>query len=269
MTLINELVMEIDYTIKSLTESKTQPNNIYHKHPHHAAQKADDKIITQNIKLFNRIMEQIKKDINGFSKTSKNLTEFQEKIGIYIQSNPITTEANIQNFIKAVNGVASQFRPGLPPGGTQELVKEVIRTRTMTHLDKLGIDIQGNMRNILEESVNNQKGMRYARDEMAKNIDGMNRNRAEVIARTETGYARSQAELVKAESKGQEYFVVVSAGDCCDECFDVYDGNTFHVPEDEDMLPPLHPNCRCAATFFRTEGQAEDMAETTSKPDRD
>jgi len=256
----------VDSTIELLSGSPKATKNFYHKPPHSVAVKADDKIITENIKLFNKVMQQIKDDVEGFAERSKDLTEFQERVGLYVKVNPMTTEANILNFIEAVNGVAAQFAPGLPVGGTQELVKEVIRTRTMDTLTKLGADVQGNMRNILEQSVNNQKGMRYARDEILKNVDGMTRNRAEVIARTETVYARNQAELVKAEAKGKEYFVVVSAGDCCDECYDTYDGNTFHIPEDEDMLPPLHPNCRCTATFFRTEEQAGQMAEETSKP---
>lgn len=256
----------MDSTIELLTGSQPVTKSLYQKHPHQVAVKADDKIITSNIKLFNKVMQQIKDDVEGFAERSKNLAEFQERVGLYVKVNPMTTEANILNFIEAVNGVAAQFAPGLPVGGTQELVKEVIRTRTMDTLTKLGADVQGNMRNILEQSVNNQKGMRYARDEILNNVDGMTRNRAEVIARTETVYARNQAELVKAEAKGKEYFIVVSAGDCCDECYETYDGNTFHIPEDEDMLPPLHPNCRCTATFFRSEEQAEDMAGETSKP---
>ena len=260
------MIQAVDFTIESLKGSPTAKKSFYQHTPYPVASKGDDKIITSNIKLFNKVMGRIKSDVEGFAERSKNLAEFQERVGLYVQANPMTTEANIQNFIKAVNGVAAEFKPGLPAGGTQELVKEVIRTRTMDTLTKLGADVQGNMRNILEQSVNNQKGMRYARDEILKNVDGMTRNRAEVIARTETVYARNQAELVKAEAKGKEYFVVVSAGDCCDECYDTYDGNTFHIPEDEDMLPPLHPNCRCTATFFRTEEQAGQMAEETSKP---
>ena len=120
-------------------------------------------------------------------------------------------------------------------------------------MTNIGEDARSSIKNILEQSINNEKGMRYARDEMYKSIDSMSRNRAEVTARTETVNARNQAELLKAQDAGKEYFIVVSAGDCCNECYDAYDGNTFHLPEDEDMLPPLHPNCRCTASFFRSE----------------
>ena len=257
----------VDDSLRSL-KAPSQPN-LYTQPIHHAAAKADTPAITENIKLFRRVMERIEADVEDLATNSKTLVEFRERLGIYVQANPMTTEANMPFFMEAVNGVATEYMnlvKSLPPGGTQELTKEIIRTRTMDHLTKLGTDTTSQLRNTLEQSINNQKGMRYARDEMAKNIEGMTKNRAEVIARTETVYARNQAELVKAEAKGKEYFIVVSAGDCCDDCYETYDGNTFHVPEDEDMLPPLHPNCRCTATFFRTEEQAGEMADETSKP---
>ena len=243
--------------------------NLYTRPVHKVAVKGDDQIITANIKLFRKVMGRIEADVEDLATNSKSLAEFRERLGLYVQANPMTTEANMPFFTEAVNSIAAEYSSlvkSLPPGGTQELTKEIIRTRTMDNLTKLGTDTTSQLRNTLEQSINNQKGMRYARDEMAKNIEAMTKNRAEVIARTETVYARNQAELVKAEAAGKEYFIVVSAGDCCDECYDTYDGNTFHVPEDEDMLPPLHPNCRCTATFFRTEELAETMAEETSKP---
>jgi hypothetical protein len=53
------------------------------------------------------------------------------------------------------------------------------------------------------------------------------------------------------------FFAVVSAGDCCDECAAEYSGQVFEAPDDLEMLPPLHPNCRCDSTFFFTEDHAQ------------
>ncbi len=225
--------------------------------------------IDANAKLFSKVMERMKQDVIRFEKQSKTMPDFSERIKLYIDVNPIYTTNNVGNTLRAVDAVGNVFSKevkGLPVGGTKELVKEVIRDRSLESITKVGSDAQSQIRSILEESINNGKGMRYARDQMTKQIDSLDRNRAEVIGRTETVNARSQAELIKAEDSGKEYFVVVSAGDCCDECYDVYDGNTFHIPEDEDMLPPYHPNCRCTPTFFRTEGLAQSMADETSTP---
>jgi SPP1 gp7 family putative phage head morphogenesis protein len=257
MTQAKRMAMRIE---ESLTELKRLQTS--------SSVKAIDPI-DANAKLFSKVMERMKQDILRFEKQAKNMDEFSERIKLYVNVNPIYTEANIGNTIRAVDAVGNVFSKevkGLPVGGTKELVKEVIRDRSLENITKVGADAQSQIRSILEESINNGKGMRYARDEMTKTIDSLDRNRAEVIGRTETVNARSQAELIKAEDSGKEYFVVVSADDCCDECYDVYDGNTFHIPEDEDMLPPLHPNCRCTPTFFRTEGLAQSMADETSTP---
>jgi hypothetical protein len=57
------------------------------------------------------------------------------------------------------------------------------------------------------------------------------------------------------------FFAVVSAGDCCDECAAEYSGQVFEAPDDLEMLPPLHPNCRCDSTFFFTEDHAQSVVD--------
>lgn len=243
-----------------MDELKTSPAAIKAKDP-----------IDANALLFKKVMDKMKQDILRFEKQSKSMPDFAERIKLYIEVNPAFTEGNMANTIRAVDSVGNVFMKevkGLPVGGTKELVKELIRDRSLEYIRNVGNDSQSQMRNILEQSINNDKGMRYARDEMTKQIDGLSRNRAEVIGRTETVHARNQAELLKAEDAGNEYFIVDSAGNCCDECYEAYDGNTFHIPEDEAMLPPLHPNCRCVATFFRKEVDAERQADRHST-DRD
>lgn len=224
--------------------------------------------VDANAELFKKVMDRMKQDVLRFEKQSSSMADFSERIKLYIEVNPVLTEANIGNTVRAVDAVGNVFSKevkGLPVGSTKELTKEIIRDRSLENITKVGSDAQSQIRTILEQSLNNEKGMRYARDEINKNIDSLSRNRAEVIGRTETVNARSQAELLKAQDSGKEYFIVVSAADCCADCFDAYDGNTFHIPEDEDMLPPLHPNCRCTASFFRSESLAESMADETSK----
>lgn len=225
--------------------------------------------IDANAELFKKVMDGLKEDVEWMEKHSKDITDFKTKIDLYTQVNPMQTEKNLANLLDAVKKIGGEFEvsvKGLPVGGTKELTKEIIRDRATTYMNNIGDDVRGSIKNILEQSINNEKGMRYARDEMYKSIDSMSRNRAEVTARTETVNARNQAELLKAEDAGKEYFIVVSAADCCDECYDAYDGNVFHLPEDEDMLPALHPNCRCTASFFRSESLAEGMASDISKP---
>jgi len=225
--------------------------------------------IDANAELFKKVMDGLKDDVEWMEKNSKNILEFKEKIDLYTQVNPMTTEKNMGNLLDAIKKIGGEFEvnaKGLPVGKTKELTKAIIRDRSFGDMTKLGESVNVNIKQILEQSLNNERGMRYARDEMYKNIDSLSKNSAARIGRTETVYARNQAELLKAQDSGKEYFIVISAADCCDDCYDAYDGNVFHLPEDEDMLPPFHWNCRCTASFFRSEGLAEGMAEDISKP---
>jgi len=145
--------------------------------------------------------------------------------------------------------------------------KEIIKDQISDYKDE-NIDNEDNIhiKSILKQSIDNQKGMRWAISEMINNVDGMTRERAESIARTETVRARNQAELVKAKNTGKEYFIVISAKDCCDKCYNTYNGKVFSVHKDIDKLPPLHKKCKCTSSFFRSESLARGMAEDISKP---
>jgi hypothetical protein len=228
--------------------------------------------INANINLFKKITNQIKKDINKLDKQSKTMPDFAERTRLYLSVNPTMTEANIGNTLRAVNSIGNIFTKevtGLPASGNQSLVKEVIRERTMDLVKNVGEDTRGQLRQILEQSINAERGRPYAKQEMTKTIDGMSKTRAEMIARTETKRALNEATRVKAHAAGKMYWIVVSAADCCDECYEAYDGNTFHDPEDEDMWPPLHPNCGCDQVYYREEDLAESAAEDQSNPRED
>ena len=222
------------------------------------------KTLDTNVDAFNKVMNNIKRDITRLADESDNLTEFKDKVGTYIKVNPMTTEANTTTLLEAIKGVSDVFdaRAGTTPmGGTAQLAREVVRSDSTLSMTNLGEDIQSMMRNTIEQGLNQNKSMEYIRDEMHGNVESLTRNRSEAIARTETARAYNQAERIKAEDSGKEYFIVVSTPTCCEDCFDAYDGNVFHLPEDEDMIPPLHPNCMCNAVFFKSEGQAEDLSQ--------
>ena len=73
---------------------------------------------------------------------------------------------------------------------------------------------------------------------------------AEVVARTETLYAVSQAALARYAEEGvRRVDWLVSPSDACEACMD--NGTAGSVPRGEtfpsgSISPPEHPNCRCA-----------------------
>lgn len=224
-------------------------------------------LLEENVTLFNRVMEQIQKDIAAIAEESETLTEFKERVGLYVKVNPLTTSNNQSTLFDAIKGVSDVYNGQIGSGMTKtaELAGEVVRNDSLLSMTNLAEDIQSSIRNTLEKGLNNNKSMESIRDEMHNNIDSMTRNRAEKIARTETANAYNQAERVKAEDAGKEYFIVVSTPTCCEDCYEAYDGNVFVLPDDIDMIPPFHPNCFCNAVFFRTDSQAGVMADELSK----
>lgn len=208
---------------------------------------------------------------------SENVSDYQCECSGDLEENTKPTDENVslgtgvdfsemESMVKTITKDDKAFEgkvKGSQVGETKEIVKDKIDEYNN---ENIGNEEETQIKTILIESIDNQKGMRWAIGEMVKNIGGMTRESAESIVRTETVRARNQAELVKAQNTSKRYFIVISAKDCCDDCYNVYNGNVFSKNEDIDKLPPLHDKCRCSATFFRTKSLAKTMVNEVSKP---
>lgn len=216
-----------------------------------------------NIKIFQRLMRNIQTDINGFYKDSRSEFDFNRKVGSYVQTNPVLTEKNIVTTMEAITGVSKVFDsqiPGTIPNGTREVMKEVIRQHTDDYIRSMGEDTRIRVKNILQESIDNNKGRNWAKNEMVKEIKTIDKTRARAIARTETTRARSLARYSEARVAGKDYFIVLPNDSCCSVCAETYPGNVFHAVDDMDMMPPIHVNCDCDVTYIRDENHAEALA---------
>lgn len=222
----------------------------------------------RNIPRFTKPMTNIEKAILEIEKNSKDIPDFKEKLGVYIQANPITNSTNLPELIKAIQGVTDIYDKSvgkLPKGGVQTLAKEAVHDQSLLNMTKLGEDIQSSIRNVMEQGIGNNLTRAEIRDNITNEIGSMSKTRAEVIARTESNNAYNQGRMEQAKATGREYFIVNSTPTCCQDCYEAYDGKTFHLPEDEDMIPPYHPNCYCEAVFFRSESVADEEADRTSQ----
>lgn len=84
---------------------------------------------------------------------------------------------------------------------------------------------------------------------MVRNIDGLSKARANMIARTEIVHAHAEGQLDTFEELGEDVGVLAewsTAGDdrVCPQCSPL-EGKTFTVEEARGLIP-RHPNCRCA-----------------------
>ena len=103
------------------------------------------------------------------------------------------------------------------------------------------------------ESLANGEGPESIASDLVDSIDGLERTRARVIARTEIARAQAKGQINGFRSLGVKKAGLMAevnistAGDdaVCEECEDAAAGGPYTLDEAEDIIP-LHPNCRCA-----------------------
>lgn len=82
-------------------------------------------------------------------------------------------------------------------------------------------------------------------------------NRAFAIANTEVSSAVTQASLQQFTAQGVTQFELITSPDACETCTDAEADNP-HDLDDTDATPPLHVNCRCAASPVDSSGDEVD-----------
>lgn len=103
----------------------------------------------------------------------------------------------------------------------------------------------------ISDGIKNKRGIQGLSSDIRKSFDNMTRYRSQLIARSETASALSQASLDTMSDMGIEGKEWVTAGD--DRVSIECQGNEAEgaIPVDQMfsggvMAPPQHPNCRCA-----------------------
>lgn len=104
-------------------------------------------------------------------------------------------------------------------------------------------------RDMLHRSVTTAMAEGQSNTELAKTIredTAFSKDRADMIARTETAMADVQGQIAGWKASGVvggKQFL--AAPDCCDDC-QALDGQIVDLDEDfTEGDPPIHPNCRC------------------------
>jgi len=105
---------------------------------------------------------------------------------------------------------------------------------------------------VVSDGIKNKRGIPGLSRDIRKSFTDMSRYRSQVIARTETSSALSQASLDKMkdmEIEGKEW---IWPGGECDICADCAASGVvpldFEFPHygDDPLRPPAHPNCVCS-----------------------
>jgi SPP1 gp7 family putative phage head morphogenesis protein len=125
----------------------------------------------------------------------------------------------------------------------------LLASRAYTDLKGVTQTMSTQMNRILTDSIIQGRGPKETARELSKAVDGIGRNRALTIARTETIRAHADGQLEALKNLGVEEVGVMvewsSASDdlVCGQCADM-DGAVMPIASASAIIP-LHPNCRC------------------------
>lgn len=127
---------------------------------------------------------------------------------------------------------------------------EILATRSFEDLRGISSTMGSQINRALANGLLRGENPRTIARNMAKNIDGLSKNRAMTIARTEIIHAHAEGQLDSFEELGVEevgiYAEWSTAGDdkVCEQCA-ALEGAIMTVQEARGLIP-RHPNCRCA-----------------------
>lgn len=179
------------------------------------------------------------------------LEEFLDQTSEYTTNNPLVTtgyNATMTRLILAETHNHKFTRPA-----QKELTRLTIENYVGDLITNVGEDIKAGVRDIVTEGYNKGLSQEEIADNISRQIETIQNTRARTIARTEIARTATVSDYIINKERGATHFTVNSRDSCCEICEEEYDfGNIeFDIDEDIDKLPPLHPNCRCYANFYK------------------
>ena len=211
---------------------------------------SQQKLIKQGIKYTDKLFQEIINRLTQGVKYSDTLESFLEKTKEYTINNPLVTTGYDAGMLDIILQETNNHKFSRP--AQKELTRVTIENQVGNLIRGVGDDIVSDVRDIVKEGYN--QGL--SQDEIAANITKkvrtINNTRARVIARTEIARTATISDYVINRERGATHFTVDCRDTCCEKCALNYNwGKIEYSMEQVDMLPPLHPNCRCVAYFYK------------------
>lgn len=245
---------------------------------------SEDKIIKQGIKKtdtwFNKFKKQIEKDLS----LCDTYEEFVERTQQYTTNNILINSGYANEMSALVTQIINNHK--FERASQRALLEQTINNNVGMLITNVGEDIKETVRTIVKQGYDEGLHPKEIAKNINKKIDVINNTRARTIARTEVKRTDTIANYVRHKERGAVGFTVQCRPDCCPYCAEEYDsqrtateqkelleeiemmkelnvddplvrgkgealgGDVKFSMDDTDMLPPLHPNCRCTAMFY-------------------
>lgn len=167
----------------------------------------------------------------------------------YLETNrkQLSVNPNGKDFFE---GGQREFLKKAFDGGVATHKIGLVYTRAFSNLRGITADMDAKMSSTFAQGIAEGRGSQYIAKQLVDTVEGINKKRAQVLARTELAYAHSEGQLDSFEEQGVDEVGVMAEwgtaadGYVCPLC-EPKEGQVFAV-KDAHGLIPFHPNCRCA-----------------------
>jgi hypothetical protein len=216
-----------------------------------------DKLIKTGINYTDELFAEIIRRLEKGVLDNDTLEAFLEATKEYTTNNPLTSTGYTDTMLALILAETNNHKFSRP--SQRELTRVTIENYVGNLITNVGEDIKQTVRDIVTEEYNNPEGSNPQR--MAKRIsdevEGIKNKRARTIARTEIARTSTVSDYIIAKERGATHYTVNCRSTRCSICKKLYcknnetGGDVEYPIEDTSNLPPLHPNCRCSANFYK------------------
>ena len=204
---------------------------------------SDEKLIKQGIKYTDQLFKELIRRLQKGVLDNDTLEAFLEATKEYTTNNPLQSTGYTDTMIALILAETNNHKFSRP--SQRELTRVTIENYVGTLIANVGEDIKQTVRDIVTAK------------RISDEVEGIKNKRARTIARTEIARTSTVSDYIIAKERGATHYTVNCRSTRCNICKKLYcknnatGGDVEYSIEDTDNLPPLHPNCRCSANFYR------------------
>ena len=211
---------------------------------------SQNKLIKNGIRYTDQLFKEISNRLNVAVLESDTLESFLEKTSGYTTSNPLVTTGYDATMTRLILAETNDHRFSRP--AQRELTRVTIDNYVGDLIRNVGEDIKTSVRDIVRDGYDKALPQQEIARNISDSIESIKNTRANTIARTEIARTATVSDYIINRERGATHFTVESRDTCCELCAEEYEHGEIEFDiEDTDMLPPLHPNCRCVARYKR------------------
>ena len=223
---------------------------------------SDEKLIKQGIRYTDRLFEEIKRRLTRDIDKYDTVEDYLAAHSDYVISNPLVVSGYQETMTRLIMQSTNNVKYSRQ--AQRKLTQVVIENQVGNLITNVGEDIKTAVRDIVKTGFEEHKAPPEIAKDIETQVDTINSTRAKAIARTEVKRANTVSNYVVSKERGATAYYVDCHPEACELCVEYY-GEGDNAPgddrghdniypiDDTEHLPPVHPNCRCSATFVKAE----------------